>query len=140
MEAVTGVAEVPEASTTRSSCNRIKPIAGGKNFVVENANVAKHFFGDRMKNDVKTLDEVPNGEGRILSIGGKKVAAYRDPSGKLSTRSAVCTHMKGIVQWNTVEKTFDCPLHGARYSACGTCIEGPALHDLVCYKLTLFNG
>lgn len=44
--------------------------------------------------------------------------------------SAVCTHMGGIVRWNTAERSWDCPLHGSRFAPDGTVLEGPATKDL----------
>jgi Rieske Fe-S protein len=36
----------------------------------------------------------------------------------------------GILQWNADEKTFDCPMHGSRFTNEGTVINGPATSDL----------
>ncbi|MGZ4983819.1 MAG: FAD-dependent oxidoreductase [Chthoniobacterales bacterium] len=66
------------------------------------------------------------GEGKILKLKGSKVAAYRDRSGKVTKRSAVCTHMGCIVRWNPAESTWDCPCHGSRFQATGEVIAGPA--------------
>jgi Rieske Fe-S protein len=56
----------------------------------------------------------------------KKVAASRDASGKLTQCSAVCTHLGCIVEWNTNEKTWDCPCHGSRFAPDGHVVNGPA--------------
>ena len=39
-------------------------------------------------------------------------------------------HLKGIVSWNDAEKSWDCPLHGSRFSADGDVIEGPSTRGL----------
>ena len=55
---------------------------------------------------------------------------YKDPEGKVSKYSALCPHMKGVLCWNDAEKSFDCPVHGSRFSKDGICINGPAKANL----------
>ncbi len=76
------------------------------------------------------LDDLMPGEGAIVVIEGKKVAAFRDESGALSTVSPKCKHLGCTVGWNPRAKTWDCPCHGSRYDANGKVIQGPAQHDL----------
>ena len=58
--------------------------------------------------------------------GMTKVAAYRDEGGRVHECSAVCPHLGCIVDWNPVEKTWDCPCHGSRFEARGKVINGPS--------------
>lgn len=44
--------------------------------------------------------------------------------------SLICPHMGGTVAWNDAEESWDCPLHGSRFAADGTLLEGPAVKDL----------
>ena len=42
----------------------------------------------------------------------------------------VCTHMGGLLHWNDAEGSWDCPLHGSRFSPDGAVLEGPATRPL----------
>ena len=76
------------------------------------------------------IDTYYSGEGKIVTVDGQKVAAYRDEQGTMHAASAVCSHLGCIVNWNQAEKSWDCPCHGARYTYEGEVIRGPAIQDL----------
>lgn len=99
-------------------------------FVKENLNVAKQYTDLVVAGDVESADEIKPGAGAIISRGLHKVAVYKDPKGEVHERSAVCRHLGCIVNWNTLENTWDCPCHGSRYDALGKVIQGPANSDL----------
>lgn len=80
--------------------------------------------------DVSSTDEIKRGMGAIISHGTTKIAAYRDETGKIFKRSAVCTHLGCIVRFNSLEKTWDCPCHGSRFGTDGHPINTPALTEL----------
>jgi glycine/D-amino acid oxidase-like deaminating enzyme/nitrite reductase/ring-hydroxylating ferredoxin subunit len=109
---------------------RLKPIASAKDFVTENANVAKRWFGDRVAARRTDLAALHAGEGRVVKLGGETVAVHRADDGMLHAVSAVCTHLACLVSWNPAERSWDCPCHGSRYAADGTVIQGPAVKDL----------
>ncbi|MDQ3365992.1 MAG: FAD-dependent oxidoreductase [Myxococcota bacterium] len=80
--------------------------------------------------DVSSFDDIPRGEGAVVRKGLHLVAAFRDEAGVCHMRSATCTHLRGVVHWNTGEKTWDCPCHGSRFDAYGRVLNGPAPTDL----------
>ncbi len=80
--------------------------------------------------DVRTVEEIPMDSGAVVNEGLSRVAIYRDESGAIHRRSAVCTHLGCIVRWNRAERTWDCPCHGSRYDRFGVVINGPANRDL----------
>ena len=96
----------------------------------ENADVAAQFADYVTPGQVDDVASIPNGEGRVIRRGLRKVAAYRDEHGTVTECSAVCTHVGCIVDWNTAEKSWDCPCHGSRFSATGKVLAGPATADL----------
>ncbi|MEX2176499.1 MAG: FAD-dependent oxidoreductase [Pirellulaceae bacterium] len=106
-----------------------KPIWGmaWKEYLVENANVAKEYVVDWIGGgDVSSPDDIATGSGAVLREGLSKVAVFRDNNGSLHRCSAVCTHLGCIVHWNDAEKTWDCPCHGSRFDPLGAVISGPA--------------
>lgn len=57
----------------------------------------------------------------------EKLAIYKDSTGKEHRFSSICTHLGCSVVWNDLEKSFDCPCHGSRFSGLtGNVINGPA--------------
>ena len=108
---------------------RVRPKASATSFVKENANVALRFFGDRVvkRGDV---EEIGPGQGRVVGAGLGQRAVYRDEDGTLHELSARCTHLGCIVNWNSAERTWDCPCHGSRFGATGEVVEGPAVRPL----------
>ena len=110
--------------------NRLKPAASAVDFVKENANVAKRFFGDRVAARSDDISGLGAGDGRVVKVRGARVAVHRGDDGILHGVSAVCTHLACIVQWNSSERSWDCPCHGSRFAADGTVVQGPAVKDL----------
>lgn len=99
-------------------------------FIKENLNVAAQYADWATAGDVVSTDDIAPGSGAVLRRGAKKIAAYKDDQGNLHLRSAVCTHLYCIVDWNTMEKTWDCPCHGSRFDPYGKVINGPAITPL----------
>jgi glycine/D-amino acid oxidase-like deaminating enzyme/nitrite reductase/ring-hydroxylating ferredoxin subunit len=108
---------------------RLRPKASAVSFAKENSNVAVRFFGDRVIKRASP-EEIAPGEGRIVGAGLGQRAVYRDDDGALHELSARCTHLGCIVNWNSGERTWDCPCHGSRFAATGEVIEGPAVRPL----------
>jgi nitrite reductase/ring-hydroxylating ferredoxin subunit len=107
--------------------HRRKLLGGTWRYITENIDYPYHMLRDRLaRAESKSLDDVPRGEGKIVNLHGKKVAAFRDVRGELTLLSPVCTHLKCIVRWNDADKTWDCPCHGSRFKATGEVFSGPA--------------
>jgi glycine/D-amino acid oxidase-like deaminating enzyme/nitrite reductase/ring-hydroxylating ferredoxin subunit len=98
--------------------------------IKQTLDVGVHWVGDRLKGLGNSLEDVAKGEGKLVTVEGDKVAAYRDEQGKIHAVSAVCPHLGCIVAWNSAEKSWDCPCHGSRFSCDGTVLHGPSVKDL----------
>jgi glycine/D-amino acid oxidase-like deaminating enzyme/nitrite reductase/ring-hydroxylating ferredoxin subunit len=107
-----------------------KPLKEAGTYLREAGNMAKQYADWVSEGDIKEANDLKPGEGGIISSGLKKYAVYRDENNQIHAFSAVCPHMKGIVQWNATEKTFDCPVHGSRFTIEGKVVNGPAESDL----------
>lgn len=116
--------------------SRIKPVDGFTEFVKENADVAYHFVADRIGiKETDSLKRLRPGTGKVVEVDEKKIAAYRDEQGNIHALSPVCTHAGCIIDWNSEEKSWDCPCHGARYDIDGKVLTGPATHNLSAINL-----
>ncbi|HEY5810648.1 MAG TPA: FAD-dependent oxidoreductase, partial [Povalibacter sp.] len=106
---------------------RRSPFHGGTwRYLKENVDYPYYFVRDRLRRAVSELEEIPRGEGRIVSYEGRKMGAYRDHSGRLSLLASECTHLKCLVHWNSADSTWDCPCHGSRFRPTGEVLSGPA--------------
>ena len=85
--------------------------------------VAGWFAG--LRSEVPDAPTVAEGQGVVGRDGLRPVGVSR-VDGVVRTVSAVCPHAGGILSWNDAEMSWDCPLHGSRFSASGARLEGPA--------------
>ena len=90
-------------------------------------NFAEYLSAD----DIAAVEKLKAGEGRVVRNGLKKIAACRDENGQLHLHSAACTHLGGVVHWNTLEQCWDCPCHGSKFRPDGNVASGPATRPLV---------
>ena len=108
-----------------------KTLRAAGEFAKEAVNMAAQYADWVTGGDVDDVERIAKDSGAVVRRGALKVAVYRDQTGALHERSAVCTHLGCIVQWNPAEKTWDCPCHGSRFDKFGTVINGPANIDLL---------
>jgi glycine/D-amino acid oxidase-like deaminating enzyme/nitrite reductase/ring-hydroxylating ferredoxin subunit len=102
-----------------------KTLKAWPRFLKESSNVMTQYL-DWLKPKSKRLDALLPHEGIVQRRGASFVAIYKDVDHKLHRMSAVCPHLGGIVRWNSLEKTWDCPCHGSRFDMNGDVINGPA--------------
>ncbi|MBO0981247.1 FAD-dependent oxidoreductase [Microbacterium sp. SD291] len=106
--------------------------------------VGRRGAGEMLKSNAEVA-------GRVVTGWTRPQESYRDADGSARARvirrgvlsvaesvvdgthcavSAVCTHLGGVLRWNSAERSWDCPLHGSRFAPDGRVLEGPAKHDL----------
>ena len=95
-------------------------------FAGENLNVAAQYASLLTGGDIDNPDRLRAGQGAVIRRGATKIAVYRDPGGHLHEFGALCPHLGCVVQWNAVEKSWDCPCHGSRFAATGEVLNGPS--------------
>ncbi|MBL7545405.1 MAG: FAD-dependent oxidoreductase [Bdellovibrionaceae bacterium] len=105
-------------------------LKGVPTYLKENLNVAAQYADWVTTASSRSLEEMPTNEGRVFRNGIQLIAAYKNDIGDVTTLTAVCPHLGGVVSWNSVEKSWDCPCHGSRFDCHGRVIEGPAIQDL----------
>ncbi|MEE6273960.1 FAD-dependent oxidoreductase [Georgenia sp. MJ206] len=120
---------IPWAHSLRSW--RSGALRGAASAVRLNAEVAARLATDWAKPRPHSRPGVrpPEGEGRV-ELDGVRPVATSTVDGTTRRHSAVCPHLGGILSWNDAERSWDCPLHGSRFAADGSVLEGPALCGL----------
>ena len=85
-----------------------------------------------LQSDITDVEDLGLEQGGVLNTktSKKPIAVYKDGEGKIHRMSALCPHMKGVLCWNKSEKSWDCPVHGSRFSKDGKQICGPANVDM----------
>jgi glycine/D-amino acid oxidase-like deaminating enzyme/nitrite reductase/ring-hydroxylating ferredoxin subunit len=101
-----------------------------KEFAKENLNVAAQYADLAAGGEISSPDQLRPDTGAILRHGVKQIAVYKNKMGQVTELSAICPHLGCVVQWNSTEKTWDCPCHGSRFEAQGRVLNGPAISNM----------
>ena len=110
--------------------SRLDLLRGAGRFVKGNAEVTTHLVGGYLASKPSSPEALHPGEAAVMKVNGKHLAVFRDEAGEIHAVSAVCTHMGCILGWNEVDRSWDCPCHGSRFSLSGEVIHGPATKPL----------
>ncbi len=100
-------------------------------YLKNNLNAATTYLNYLSFSEISTMNKMTHDTGKVINRGLKKIAVYRDKTGNFFECSAICPHLKSILHWNTIEKTWDCPAHGSRFTPTGEVINGPAINGLL---------
>ncbi len=90
----------------------------------------KGLFKEMLYFPGKEFDRLPPGQGAVIRYQGKKRGAYKDERGRVYLVSTRCPHLGCQLEWNSDEKSWDCPCHGSRFTYLGELIDDPAQRGL----------
>ncbi|MEO8085920.1 MAG: FAD-dependent oxidoreductase, partial [Bacteroidota bacterium] len=109
------------------SPSRFSIFKSGKTLFSEMIGGIRKYFQTNPKHTAAvSLNNIKQGDGKIIEIDGKKYGCYCDDDETLHLVNAECTHLKCIVHWNNDEHSWDCPCHGSRFTYEGKVLNEPA--------------
>lgn len=109
---------------------RLEPIKNHKELGNMVKEVATSWTIEKLKIPEEKLQDIKQGEGGLIEWENKKVGVYREESGKVYIVKPICSHLGCELTWNNLEKTWDCPCHGSRFTYKGKSIYDPSIKDL----------
>lgn len=109
--------------------HRITRPSGALEIARLNAAVGVHLVGDLARAELSTMSDPAEGEG-VVGRRGLLPEGRARVDGRLCSVTALCTHLGGTLSWNDAERSWDCPLHGSRFTPDGEVLEGPATRPL----------
>ena len=112
------------------SPQRFKPSASAKMLIEETAHATAGLSRTFFNPPRAELDALSPGHGGIVEYDGKKAGVYKDEHGEIFVVSVQCPHLGCQLEWNSDEKSWDCPCHGSRFDYKGNLLDNPAQEDL----------
>jgi glycine/D-amino acid oxidase-like deaminating enzyme/nitrite reductase/ring-hydroxylating ferredoxin subunit len=113
----------------RPISHRVTRPSGALEIARLNAAVGAHLVGDLARAELRSRPRPREGVGVVGRRGALPVGeALVD--GRACSVIAICSHLGGTLAWNDAERSWDCPLHGSRFTPDGDVLEGPATRPL----------
>ncbi len=75
--------------------------------------------------DAGPADALRVGQGRLVQHGRQPVWVVRTSEDTYIGMSAVCTHLRCILNWDTERRVMDCPCHAGSFDLNGNVLSGP---------------
>lgn len=101
-------------------------LKGLPNLLQEGIHSVNGLMGNLKRKADTVLGALERGQGGIVTWQGKDYGAYRDETGREYLVPLSCPHLGCRLEWNSDEKSWDCPCHGSLFHYDGTLIDNPA--------------
>ncbi|KAF3064952.1 putative Rieske 2Fe-2S iron-sulfur protein YhfW [Daldinia childiae] len=125
------IEDTPNTWSSLYSPKRVSSVIKSAPTMIQNDLQANMQYKRLLQSDIQDIEDLKPGCGGVLNpTASKPIAVYKDENGNITKMSALCPHMGGVVCWNSVEKSWDCPVHGSRFGEKGLSIQGPAKANL----------
>lgn len=86
------------------------------------------------------LDDYRVGEGKMIRHGISPFYVVRLDAARVVALSAVCTHVRCILGYDTGRRTLVCPCHDGRFDLSGNVLAGPPPRPLPTYAVSVRAG
>lgn len=114
---------------------RLEPIKNRKELGNMIKEVATSWTVEKIKIPEEKLKDIEKGTGGFIEFENKKIGVYKEENGNIYLVKPVCSHLGCELTWNNLEKTWDCPCHGSRFTYTGKSIYDPSIKDLEVIKI-----
>lgn len=103
------------------------------------------YLAPRPSANGRTIVEIPlaqlaEGEARFFDYDGTAAVLVKLSGGEVVVRTAVCTHLGCIVQWQKETGQFLCPCHAGLFGVDGRVLSGPPPKPLEAIPFTIADG
>ena len=109
---------------------RLEPVKNRKEVGNMLNEVNKSLIAGRFKIPKNELDDVKIGEGKIVKIDNHKIGVYKSETGEIYKVNPYCTHLGCELSFNNIDKVWECPCHGSKFTYDGKSIEVPSNKNL----------
>jgi Rieske Fe-S protein len=89
---------------------------------------------------VGLLEDFRIGEGRLIRHGTSPFYVVRVDAQRMVALSAVCTHVRCILDYDSRRRTLVCPCHEGSFDLSGTVLAGPPPRALPRYEVSVRAG
>ena len=87
------------------------------------------------------VDEVPLGLGRPFDVAGKRIALFRNRSGKVFGVDGICPHKNGpLADGMLAGDSVVCPLHGFKFDSENGGCDQPGVCSITTYPAEVVGG